>query len=188
MNTTTPLKPRVIFLNGPKQSGKDTIGEILAERCKHIHLLKFAQPLIGGMQAVFGVSCADGKDKEEPTPDLMGFSRRQIAIDLSENWFKEKFGQEVFGEIALNKLQRIHPSKTIVFTDSGFLCEAQPILRLFMPKTTDIVKLSRPGHDFEGDSRSYWADDRTIRRRIFNDGTIDDLELQVESLLETWSL
>lgn len=188
MNITTPLKPRVIFLNGPPQCGKDTVGDIIAERCNHVSLLKFAQPLIDGMRAMFGVSCADGRDKEVACSELMGMTRRECAISLSEDWFKEQFGEQVFGKIALDRISKDIDSSTIVMTDSGFHCEAVPILQNFLPKSLEIVKMSRPGCNFDNDSRSYWSDERTIKRRLYNDGTLDDLERQVESLLDTWSL
>jgi len=185
---TTPLTPKVILLNGPPRCGKDTVGLMIAEQCVHVSLRKFAQPIIDGMQAMFGVSCVDGMDKGEPSNNLFGFTRRQIAISLSEDWVKKKFGYDTFGRILLNTMGRNDIGRTVVVTDSGFSHEASPIIEMFRPNDIHIVHIKRPGKDFKNDSRSYWHSPKVRSHTILNDGSLDELQSQVVHLVNTsWS-
>lgn len=180
---TTPIKPKVILLNGPPRCGKDTVGLMLAEECVHVSIRKFAQPLIDGMQAMFGVSCADGMDKGEQCDQLMGHSRRQAAISLSETWFKPMFGDGVFGRILLNVMESNDIGKTVVVTDSGFECEAKPVFGHFAPGEVELVHIRRPGKDFKNDSRGYWQNPRVRSHTLLNDGTLDELRRKVKHLI-----
>jgi hypothetical protein len=183
-----PLRPRIIFVNGPPRSGKDEIGRIMSTSCPHVQTMKFAQPLIDAMQSAFGVSCVDGYDKMARVSELFGRNRREVAIAMSEDFYKPMFGDDVFGKICLQKSLKIDPNKTIVFTDSGFRAEAEPIIAHYLSSSIEMVTVSRPGTNFDGDSRSYWRHNKIKSNRVVNNGTYEDLEQQVYSLMDSWRL
>lgn len=188
MRIEAPLQPRIVFLNGPPRSGKDETGRIMASVCPHVTLMKFAQPLIDTMTSSFGVSCVDGVDKMAPCSELFGRNRRETAISLSEDFYKPMFGDDVFGKIALQRSVKVDPTKTIVFTDSGFRSEAEPIIGHYLSASIEMVTISRPGTTFDNDSRSYWRHNKIKSNRVVNSGSYEDLEQQVYALMESWRL
>lgn len=146
---------KIILLNGPPGCGKDTIGNLLRAPMSAL-TCKFAQPIIDHMFQNFGVSCADGADKSAPVGVLNGMSRRQYAIAYSEEWVKPKLGIDWFGRKAVRDLRGFHKEATVVFTDSGFVDEALPVVQGFGIDNVVHVKITRPGYGFNDDSRSYW--------------------------------
>jgi hypothetical protein len=184
--TNSPYTPRVLLLNGPPRSGKDALGQLLADLSPDVRVMKFAQPLIDTMSASFGVSCADGADKEAPCAVLGGRSRRETAISLSENWFKPTFGDDVFGKILLAKINALPVGAVAVVTDSGFKSEAQPIIAAMPPGAVEMLHIDRFGCSFENDSRGYWTDDRVTMRMLKNNGFISKLELEAKNIINPW--
>lgn len=146
---------KIVLLNGPPHCGKDTIGGLLRAPMSGL-TAKFAQPIIDHMQQNFGVSCIDGADKKAPVEVLGGMSRREYAIAYSEEWVKPRLGISWFGHKAVRDLRGYHKEATILFTDSGFVDEAIPVVQAFGIDNCVQVKVHRPGYDFADDSRSYW--------------------------------
>lgn len=146
---------KVLLLSGPPRSGKDEIGKKLWNKLPPGTVrLKFAEPIIQFMFKTYGIRMAE-VNKDEPHPFLSGRTPRQVAIAYSEKFCKPLFGQEYFGECALDEIknmERIH-QKLCIFTDSGFPHEARPVAAKY---PTLQIRLSRPGTSFIHDSRSYW--------------------------------
>lgn len=148
---------KIVLLNGPPSSGKDTIGDLLFQEMAW-NRMKFARPIVDYMQSTFGVSCADGEDKNSPCDALGGLSRREVAILYSERWIKPNFGIYWFGHQAAKRLSQLpDPAPVAVFTDSGFLEEACVMPGLGEPSRILQVRIHRPGFTFADDSRSYWS-------------------------------
>jgi hypothetical protein len=145
---------RVVLLNGPPRSGKDTLGEMLVQALPRCVVQKFAQPIIDYMFKIHGIRMSDVA-KDEPHPNLAGRTPREVAIHYSERMCKPMFGQDYFGRWAAWALTKIPKGiETVVFTDSGFAVEASQIVRVAEHVT--LVRLHRRGCTFNGDSRSYW--------------------------------
>lgn len=165
---------RAILLNGPPRSGKDTIGEMLVKHLPvpSIDLMKFADPIRWFLRETFGVDIErDGKD--QPHPKLHGKTPRQAAIQYSEGFCKPLFGVGYFGEVAKRMLRR----DVTVFTDSGFRHEAE-----VLPVPCLQVLIYRNGHNFVGDSRSYWHSDRIGHIEFANDAkNLQELEDKVRA-------
>ena len=147
---------KVLLLNGPPRSGKDEIGRKLWNRLPPGTVrLKFAEPIIQFMFTTYGIRMAE-VNKDEPHPNLPGGrTPRQVAIAYSEKFCKPLFGQEYFGEVALEAIdgmERIR-QKLCIFADSGFPHEARPVAAKY---PTLQIRISRPGTSFIHDSRSYW--------------------------------
>lgn len=148
----------VIICNGPPSSGKDTIANMIRRSylCRH---LRFSEPLKRTALSMFGLTCdwkyLDTHYKEKPCPKLFNMTFRQFQIWLSEEVMKPKFGKEVFGEIALRKLEEPTNTRFSIFSDGGFIDEARPLLRHFGKRRVHIFHIAREGCSYTGDSRGY---------------------------------
>lgn len=153
---------KVLLLNGPPRSGKDYIGNHLPWAA-----VKFADPIVNFMLKVFSVDMAQ-VSKDEPHPALCGRTPREAAIAYSERFCKPLFGIQYFGYEALKKLEWLEKVRqdVSVFTDSGFVHEAEPVAARY--KTLQVV-ISRPGTSFNGDSRSHWESPNIGRILFDND-------------------
>lgn len=167
-------RKKVVLFNGPPGVGKDTAvsiaksfltgaygaGQLIGYRPVS---MKFADPLKQAAHALLGIpySC-DYYEKEfgnawknGPQPEFFGQSPRAVYISLSESFAKETFGIQVFGQVAARRVALEKSANVFLFSDSGFTDEALPIIKLVGVENVYVVELSRPGHDFSGDSRGY---------------------------------
>jgi len=192
---------KIVFLNGPKGSGKDETVKLLEIATKddlitkNIVHLKFAQPLFNTLREMF---CLDPNEwdhmynnhKEEQTDVLYGMSPREAMIWLSEKVIKPNFGKNYFGNVAVNKINSFpYPQeKVFIFSDSGFFEEAKTITDAFTPEICYYVKLMRHGKTFDGDSRSYWnpKDANIPNHNCFileNNGSKNDLMVNASNII-----
>lgn len=153
---------RVILLNGAPGSGKDTIAELLRmwhgfEQCE------FKAPLFAIAGAASGICpllweqrYEDREMKEKPWDLLGGLSQREFMIKISEDWVKPVFGEEHFGILAARAAQQsMEEGNDVVFSDSGFPEEMEPLIDLFGVDDVLLVRLNREGYSFDNDSRDY---------------------------------
>jgi hypothetical protein len=151
---------KILFLNGPPRSGKDTLGRtVFLEFNARQH--KMAEPLGAGVPAMFGIHPDRWRvmreaEKDVPQADLMGWTPRQAMIWLSEEVMKPRFGDDIFGRIATNELAKMQTTTELtIITDSGFKEECVPVVKKFGNKNCFLVRLHRDGCSYVGDSRSY---------------------------------
>lgn len=192
-----------VLLNGPPGSGKDTIADALFgmvdiayEITSGIEVAKFADPLYGLCAAAFnptymwGEILEDRKRKETKSDEFFGLSPREAMIWFSEEVMKPKFGKDVFGKLALRSLGPDDPRyhDTYVFSDSGFPEEAKVIIDALGAENVLLVRLSRAGCNFDGDSRSYWVDEDTFGAEVLgiaNNGTVEGAARPIAEWIET---
>jgi len=157
---------KIIFLNGPPRSGKDTIAQYMMTKLPNVRHRKFSTRLKQAAKEMFNLSPELYKDlelsgnnalKDEPLPELLGKSWRQALISLSEDYMKPTYGKDVFGQLLQIELMRRAPGPFTVISDSGFDYEAVPIIEYFGPRNCFLWRLHRPGCDFSKDSRSHWS-------------------------------
>lgn len=167
-----------VLLNGPPQCGKTTIAAptLCAELRKYfsnIHQDSFAAPMKHYLATSLSVKYSDLK-KDIPIAELSGYSPREFLIDLSENYMKERYGEDIFGRLLHYRTMRINPLPRFVISDDcGFDVE-----RDSLPKTVTI-RIERPGYDFTSDSRNYLSNpDYTI----INDGSVEKFKLAMVQL------
>jgi hypothetical protein len=96
--------------------------------------------------------------KDEPHPALNGRTPRQVAIRYSEGFCKPLWGVRYFGDAAVRELKSLAAmgQKLVIFTDSGFLDESIPVAEHLGVGNVLQVRLSRPGYNYQNDSRSTW--------------------------------
>jgi hypothetical protein len=178
---------KIVFLNGPPGCGKDTAVSHLVPYLHFAHL-KFAAPI---KRMVCGLLNEDtrwleeNKDVRHRTLALADGAviantdtPRQLLIALSEELLKRRYGSDFFGRVMVNEISKT-ASKLVLISDSGFLGEAEPVIRKFGPPNCLQIQLSRDGCTFAGDSRSYWERPGIVRRLIVNRGSIHELTMSV---------
>lgn len=157
---------KVIILNGPPNSGKDTIGEALMELLRRDHNVKFSDLYHGQFKKVLLeilsktlrisehalMEIYNNRElKETPLPMFGGHSIREAMIAISENYIKPIFGKDYMGRVELAQIRTSKP-KYAIYTDGGFIDEIRPLLadpsiELY------IIQIYRDGCSFAGDSR-----------------------------------
>lgn len=158
------MNKKIFLLNGPPRCGKDTAASYLAMVTHSGIVMKFAEPLKDGCCAVF---CRNKRElfnsfdtpemKDEPHNQFLGLSCRQAQIDMSEKYLKVIYGQEVFGKILAEKIDKTLFSAIFV-SDSGFEPEAKVLVDKFGAENVIVIRIHREGHTYNGDSRNYIGD------------------------------
>ena len=186
---------KVIILNSPPNSGKDHGAEAL---CKYFysiglpaHPKEFKKALFKAVKSAYGIDeeqwglLYTRTSKEQPSEFLIyngePISPRQAMINMSENVMKPLFGSDVFGKAAAFDLL----DGFNVFSDGGFEEEIEPIKSEVGKENILIIKLSRMGCTFDGDSRNYVDVDGVRTIDLFNRGD-QSFEHDLIQVVEEW--
>ncbi len=182
--------PLFIVLNGPPYSGKTHIANTITNELR-AHMRKtviahpqgaaelvmqdsFAAPMKHFISTILGVKYKDLK-KDVMVAALRGYTPRQFLISLSEDHIKPIYGEDFYGRAMLHRVGRLEPQPLyMVVDDSGFEEEIEPITKRL------VIKLTRPGCSYEGDSRNYLSE---FDYELANDGTLDELDTKIRLIL-----
>lgn len=171
--------PIYIALNGAPETGKSTvIARGLMERFRsftfNVHGESFANPLKMFIATSLGVKYNDLK-KSTMMGILRGYTPREFVIDLGDNYIKGRYGDDIFGRWLVHRVLRIEPLPDIVIIDDlGYDSEYS-----VLGHSARLVRITRPGKSFEGDSRSHIDNPHY---HLVNDGTLEELELKLDHL------
>lgn len=150
---------KIICLNGPPSSGKDTIANILTYRYGAINL-KLAQPLRDVVSAVFNITDhIIDKVKNNPINIKQSNYRiRDFMIDVSELIIKPKLDENWFSNTLCNRIKSKYINEEIIaISDIGFYKELDVIYNTFKDShDIELWKIYRTGKDFSTDSRTYF--------------------------------
>jgi hypothetical protein len=181
----------IILLNGPPRSGKDTAANFIIKNSeRHFTEYKMSRPLKRGIATMWELTGEDQKFIEEHKDeelDIFNDTYRNVQISLSEDWFKPKFGIDIFGHLAVRAIQGM--ASHVVISDIGFPDEVRPLRKAF-GDTLKLIRLHRPGCDFSNDSRSYLSDglfhSHCVRdvKNYYDD--LEVFELQIRKVLREW--
>jgi hypothetical protein len=161
MTSKTPhLPPRkLLILNGPPSSGKDTIANILYKHydCRRF---KFSNPLKKALVSLFELDVdwmTLEKTKDLSTNRFFGMTFREAQIWLSEEVMKPKFGPDIFGYLMLRQLYSPYRSNGPfdVISDTGFMSEVDCVYQNLPPKSVYLLRIHRNDCTFSNDSRGY---------------------------------
>lgn len=153
---------RVIFLNGPPSSGKDTLANALRRHDpKRFTTYAMKRPMQMALTEFLGLNYldvmkwnTDPVEKGQSQAALYGASWRATQIHFAETFAKPFFGKDVFGKLAVYYLTQSAMPITVI-SDSGFRDECIPVVKYLQPKNCLLIRLHREGCTFAGDSRSY---------------------------------
>lgn len=187
---------KVIVLNAPPNSGKDVGVEFLVKKFLGIgrlsHHQEFKRGLFKATKAAYGISENEWEsmytreNKERKTSRLVISNRpvspREALINMSEVVMKPLFGKEVFGIMAAEALEE----GLNFFSDGGFNEEMLPLKREVGENNILLLRISREGCSFEGDSRSYIDSCDYYSHDIINEGSLEDFYMKLESCVNKW--
>lgn len=152
---------KVLLLNGPARSGKDSLARFLVRGFSGTvrigfadHLKRLAHVLCFGPPGYDMDPNAFDAVKEVPKLEFAGMSPRQFYIHVSERVCKPLFGEGYFGDRFVDAA-RASGAPLVVVPDSGFREEAERVVEAFGKDDVLLVRLRREGCSFAGDSRDY---------------------------------
>lgn len=154
---------KILLLNGPPGSGKDTLADLLVLKNSKTYKRRFKDSLMSIAAPLYSMSVDElekiNNSREMKEIELDEFSRkgkkyscRQALIHTSEVVVKPNFGKDYFGVMSARSIKEegFYP-----FSDSGFWDEVEPLISKFGRENILICRLERAGHNFGGDSRDY---------------------------------
>lgn len=169
----------VVIFNAPPNAGKDKAAEFFEHEYKATHL-RFKTELYKEAAATSPFSleqfielCTSRHTKDTPMKELGGRSPRQHLIHRSEEEIKPVYGKDYFGKKLASQL----PVGLSVVSDGGFVEELLPVLE--KADVVYVVRMSRDGCSFDGDSRNYIPDEVLEHPNAYYcdvDNSSDDLE------------
>jgi hypothetical protein len=158
----TDKKHKIVFINGPKGSGKDTAAdEIVRSFSARKYGMKYPiRDAIRGFLDIddlrdYNAFFESREAKDKPANVTFGLTPREMLISFSEDWAKQKFGDDVFGRLAVRRLSGPVGVDITAISDIGFRSEMVPVIDRFGADNCFLIRLYRPGHDYAGDSRGY---------------------------------
>ena len=152
-------RSKIIILNSPPMSGKDTIANLMMLNSLVDMQASFKKPLFDVARGVLGErnfrifmeKYNDRATKEKPSPILNGKSPRQFLISISEDFIKPVMGDDYMGRYMADYVA--DAGADIVISDGGFDAEIMPLIDA--GHDVRVFKLYRDGYTFKGDSRDY---------------------------------
>lgn len=176
---------KIICLNGPPGAGKDTAASFIKHR--GWVELKMSEPLKAGCAAIFGVDREVVEQiKEIPHHKLFDMSWREAQIWLSEEVMKSKFGEDVFGQLMVKRIEDGEVELGYVISDLGFPIEYDVLEKRFGAENIMLVHIKREGHTFENDSRDWVRPEGKSPYIIVNDMSFHTFSNRFHSAVKHW--
>jgi hypothetical protein len=180
---------KIIVMNSPAFSGKDTAADYIAEKYDAQHL-RFKDGLYKVAAMVAGITEFQMKQlatfrptKETPSHYFSvggeQASPRQWLIHCSENIVKPLLGKDFFGK----QLAQSITSDLVVISDSGFESEIVPLLEA--GHYVCVIRIEREGYTFAGDSRNYLPTSPLYHTFLVNNnGTLEQFLNKVGNIVD----
>lgn len=155
---------KIIVFNGPPRSGKDTAARALFETPQLSNHFRVFDRMSMPIKRAFGAAVGAPIDKwgnVEPYESkkneiigMFGVSYRQWQIDFSERFMKPLYGEEIFANMFVARMQS-HPNNSIVLVpDCGFAIELTTLVKVFGTENIILWRIHKNETSYEGDSRS----------------------------------
>lgn len=196
---------KIILLNGPPSSGKDTAARHIRQLAADWKLPKsvsirvaidrMSLPIKRAFAGIMGLPITDDGEvqpwesmKEEIIPEF-GVSYRQWQINFSENHMKLLYGDAIFGNLAAVRIARRFKkniANLIVIPDCGFKIEIDVMYSTFNPKDILLLRCHRDGFTYQRDSRSYVRAPKGCAVGDLLNEDKDEYLLLVEKVVKTW--
>lgn len=161
-NTITKPLNLAVILNGPPNSGKDTLADALEPYGFEKQMFKTAlyeqtayylqMDLDRFKQQATNRITKEEKTLIHPTQGVE-FSPREAMIHVSEHMIKPHCGKDFFGIAAAQRCLD-HKAQLAVFSDGGFKEELRPLEGIY--EHIVVIRLYRDDCSFDNDSRTYF--------------------------------
>ena len=185
---------KVLILNGPPRSGKDTFAKLLqVKNPNKFARLKFAYPLKTAVHNSLGLGIRNFVDierydaeKDEPVLDFFGRHPRKIYMEFWEKFLVPNFGREILGKVWLRIYEQMrlqYLDRCVVITDCGIQEELKPLLEHFAPGELMLIRLQRIGYDFTDYRRYVSIQDTPHKEYAYN---ILNVEETPEAMIEAF--
>jgi hypothetical protein len=157
---------RIILINGPDRSGKDTLARLLSVSLERqgeiVEIVRLADPLKAAAAALHGLPIDFVLDerKEEPLDELNGKSPREVWVSLAEECVKPCWGPEFFAKTAKNVICRSAAAakagrpRTFIVPDVRFADETETLTGI-PGSSTLLIRLASAGTDFTRRNEMY---------------------------------
>ena len=192
------MQPKIIILNAPPQSGKDTAANYLAKHLDGQHM-SFKRPLHDITVKMLGLDMGIYLDayeemKEVKMIDIGGdilfklgisymkhLTLREWYIHLSENVLKPSFGDDFFGVMAAKRLKTY---KWNIFSDGGFSEEIKALYSATPKENITVIKIQQNFKNFKNDSRG-WISEGLVGKTIVieNNDSLADFYKQLDVII-----
>jgi hypothetical protein len=184
---------KVVFVNGPPGSGKDTFAQMLVNRLPRAKHLKFAGPLKEATHVIYAtmqlgaapppIDSFEGEAKDKPSDFFFGKRPRDAYIAMSEAMLKPLHGRAFFGDLMVKQIRRWQENyHHIVISDCGFQEEVEKVAKAIGKDKCMIVQMHRDQCNFDNDSRDWVEVPGVPLCPIDNSGTKDQLRFLAATL------
>jgi hypothetical protein len=168
----------LIGLTGKKRSGKDTIADYLVYNYD-FKKLSFATPIKQMLKIIINDNKFTEDNKEEVIPNL-GVNYRYLMQTLGTNWGRDLINDNLWINFLINEIPK---HKLVVVSDIRFDNEAKAIIKL----CGKIIKVERNIDILDDHISENDVDDKYISKIIYNDKSLKDLYINVESVLNVFT-
>lgn len=183
----------IFGFSGRKQSGKDTCANIMRDELMklgyidEVVLLSFAEPIKSHLSTMFDIDISYFNDPmlKEKTLETFPFQSPRQLMTWYGSILKEKFGNDIWINLALKKIDFANQNIVYIFTDVRFIQEAEFIKKmngviLYVDRDNVLPPLSLDSHISE--KSVYDVRDNVVCRRVDNNYDMSNLKLQVPFL------
>ena len=183
---------KLIALTGASGSGKSTVAEYLSQlepssmerKREHIPFarIKFSQTLKKMLLQIPGITeeMTEGRLKETPQEIFGGQTPRQVMQTLGTEWGRELVSKNIW----LDSWERsIEDYSYVVAEDLRYVNEAELVKRL----GGEIWRVKRPNYLNSGHVSETEQTDIEADVIIHNNGSIENLHLNVRAILSPWN-
>lgn len=178
---------KVVLINGPPRSGKDTLaqalGQMLAEGNLRVLITPLASALKGATHGLFAGLAGETNsprwnafeaEKEQPSEFFLGMTPRQAYIDVHEKVLKPIFGKPFLGQRKAQRLAECRASFDVaIIPDLGDGHQLKPFRSNF---TSVVIRLSRPDCPWSDNRLPVESTPGHTFLDYHNDKTVDDMK------------
>jgi hypothetical protein len=183
----------IIALTGAKGSGKDTVADLLIaqyqSQWKTVHRLAFADPIKRMVQHIFKLDNRTNEQYDKfkrSTLDVFDTDKIMCSVEGRHvvreiGMMMRNYNEKQFNDYIEERLTSVAftTNQVFVITDLRFDNE-YTLLRRWGAK---IIKVDRPGYEYDGHITERGFDDHLVDYVINNDGTMNDLTDAVQDLI-----
>jgi len=185
----------VVGFNGPPFSGKDTLAQMLVDKCEAegvtiaIKQDSLSLPLREIAYKMVSLNYQPNEynySKFKETEFNLGgkpVTGRQLMIDVSEKFLKPVYSQRIMADLLIERNKNF--DGLLLIRDCGFQIEVDPLIEAYGHRNLRIVQVHRKGTSFLGDSREWVFPDLGREfTHVCNDGSLDDLRAEAVRIYE----